>query len=197
MDLTYSVCFTPSVKQNDDLNFICFDHKVHVRLRDYEKVGVVAGFEKKLSYLLSYLLNFSYLPSILNSDLDSDKILKAFLNSEDVRIINKCIFTSIPNLSFNGIKIYKNYNKKQNKKDFGELRETLFPVNLNELNIITTGSLKFFLESINLDLKSYLFDDRYSIIFHKASDKDINEKFENKKLRKTRSIEGFEIVDLW
>lgn len=192
---TYSICYMPSIKANEDINYICFDNKIHVRFRDYNSEQVISGFEKKLSYLLTYLMNYSYLPKIVGK-YDTEKLIKGFLNSSDITTIISTINIHC-NTSIKGIKLKPNYNKKKEYKAFGNLITNYFPLVLVD-DIIETGNLDSFLSTIKLSLEEYLFNDKYLIVLNEFKVQDINKKFTNRMNKKSNKILGnFDLEELW
>lgn len=180
MNLTYSLIYSPSLKNINYLDFICFDNKIHFRFKDFNKEERIIGFEKKFTYLMCYLFNFEY---VWNSNLSLEDNLKAFYRLKDVSEIYEVIKETMPDSKFKGFKAYPNYKRFNKVACFGELDKDCFPL-IKEENVYKKGSLKTFLTVLNIDLKNYLFNDAYSILIHKSINKVINEKFIKKQNKK-------------
>lgn len=177
-ELTYSLIYTPSLVKEQEFNPVCSDKRIHIRFRDFDKPQVIAGFEKKLTYLLTYLMNFSPLLS-LNDVWDTKTILKAFQELSDVQAICNSLRLD-KHLEFKEFKVRVNYNRKDVTKPFGKVSASVFPGIVDAAR----GSLDGFLSQLHLSLIDYLFDDRYSILLHEVEKNNLNEKFINKALRK-------------
>ena len=198
--LTYSVCYFPELDTSveDRINFTCFDNKVHIRFRDFNKPEVIAGFEKKLCYLLSYLMHYSYLPKTIGK-YSIDTLLNDFSNTNDVLEIISTInyYNQLEPIS--GIKMRRNYKKNVISKPFGELDSDCFSVKY-ESDIIKVCDLDYFLEKLNISLFDYLFNDKYQIIITNKKQSDINTKFiskENRKLNRLNLSPQDDLITLW
>lgn len=195
------ICYIPNESRDNDINFICSDNKVHVRFKDYKKAAVIAGFEQKLTYLITYLMNYSYLQSTLVS-YDADKLIKGFLLSDDVDTINACIRDASCSTKYRGLKLRKRVmldeENKANYKPFGDVKLECFPT-FFENEIAKAGNLNFFLSSFRISLRDYLFNDNYIIIIDDIDTTGINKKFINKMIRKADAVSGnnLDIVELW
>lgn len=193
--LTYSLNYTPSFKTNSEINFICSDNKIHVRLDNFYTEITIEGFEKKLTYLLTYLINYSYLPKVIGVEKES-LLIETFLKTSDISAINEAIRKHFNFDNFKGLNLRKNY-KKLNCNTFGLTDSNCFPL-LYEENITQAGDLNTFLSILNISLDEYLFNDSYSIIIHEVSNKDMNKKFTQKQQRKiNKSIQQNSFVELW
>lgn len=192
MNLTYSLIYTPSLKNTNYLDFICFDNKIHFRFKDFNKEERITGFEKKFTYLISYLFNFEY---VWNINLNLEDNLKAFYRLEDVVQIYEVVRETILDSKFKGFKAYINYKRSDEAACFGEVDKDCFPL-IKEENVYKKGSLKTFLTILNVDLKNYLFNDGYSILIHKNKNKVINEKF-IKKQNKKELNKNVQYEQLW
>ena len=199
--VNYSLIFTNNKQNtvNDIDKYLCSDYKVHIRFRDFNKEELLIGFEKKLTYLVSYLVNYSYIPKLL-SRYENEEILMNFLLYDDILKIIDFITNSISDdrVEFKGLVIKPNYKKQQdNYKYFGDTDAKFFPLHIKN-NLIKTGSLKFFLDTFNLDLYNYLFDDNYIIWLHNKQFK-ASRKFEIRKLKKAnkQNNKAINVVELW
>lgn len=176
--------------------YICFDNKIHVRFRDFNKEEFIIGFEKKLVYLLSYLINYSYIPK-LSQKYSNKTILSHFLSYQEVIDIIYTISSHV-NRNFTGLTIKPNYKKHQNNyKYFGDVDAKFFPICIKE-DLIQESSLNVFLDAFNISLYEYLFNDNYIIWLHNKEFK-VNTKFETRKLRKlnNRKDKNINLVELW
>lgn len=193
------ICYIPEELPQNELNFICSDNRVHVRFRDFDSPCVIAGFEQKLTYLLTYLMNYSYMRTtlILYSE---DELIDGFLKSSDVAEINSCIRTESCNMKYKGIKLRKKYSKVKNDsyKAFGSVNLACFPIHTEE-SMIKTGNLEVFLSAFKISLRDYLFNDNYIVIIDDIKTSEINKKFINKMNKKDyiASREFLDVVELW
>lgn len=187
--MAYSVIYSPDIISFDDkVKFIYSDKKVHFRFRDFNKNEHVQGFEKKLIYLMEYLFNFCYMPSFRsNSPVTKEEILLNFLQSKDVKDLERIISKFIPDIKFKGLKAYFNYNKQEDLKPFGDVKDAYFPVK-------GENSLKAFQIKMRVSIEDFLFNNQYSIVLHNGYRKDVNKKFKNKGLK---AQEDDFLVKLW
>lgn len=199
--INYSIIFTNDFKDLDiEIDkYICFDNKIHIRLKDFNKEELIIGFEKKLTYLLSYLINYSYIPKLVGNYTDKD-VLRSFLLDETVAKIIAFIGSCIEDKSvaYEGILLKPNYKKdKKALKYFGDTDIRFFPLEIKN-NVMEAGSLDFFLQAFNIDLYSYLFDDAYAIWLHEKELKP-TKKFDSRKLRKLnrQNNRNIDIAELW
>lgn len=195
-DLTYSIYYTPSADIDDEvINYICFDNKVHVRFRDFNSEMLIVGFEKKLSYLLTYLMNYSYLPKVIGV-YDDKTLIDTFLKSSDVAMIYSSISNNSCGKIFKGIKLKPNY-RKNDCQPFGKVNIKCFPIKVVD-GIVQTGDLNTFLSTLKISLDEYLFNDSYMIILRQDKKLDINKKFINRENKKqSRAASDFDITQLW
>lgn len=199
--INYSLIFTNNREEGSaEINkYLCFDNKIHIRLRDFNKEEVLTGFEKKFTYLLSYLINYLYIPKLVGKYSDKE-ILESFLLDETVEqiidFIRSCIYDS--GIQYSGLLLKLNYKKDKNKyKAFGDTDAKFFPLQVKN-NVTEAGSFEFFLTTFNLDLYNYLFNDDYAIWLHEKDLKP-NKKFETRKLKKINKLinKNINIVELW
>lgn len=183
----------------NDLNFICSDNKVHIRFKDFNSPCVVAGFEQKLTYLLTYLMNYSYMQNALIHSGD-DQLLEGFLKSSDVGVINACIRGESCNVKYKGIKLRKKYSKviDDTYAAFGDVNIAAFPIHTQD-SMVMTGSLDFFLSAFRISLRDYLFNDNYIVIIDEIKTSKLNRKFINKMNRKNNlaSRQAVDVAELW
>lgn len=193
------ICYIPNPLSESNINYICSDNKVHIRFRDYDSEGTVAGFEQKLTYLISYLMNYSYLTDLIPPYNDNDAI-KDFLKSSDLAEINSCIRSHTGNLNYRGIKLRKNYKKKDlhDYKSFGSVNINCFPI-LPVESVRHRGSLKTFLSTFKISLDDYLFNDNYVISIQNIDLSKVNTKFINKMNKKEEAMqrENMVVASLW
>jgi len=198
--INYSIIYTPTelkLKQ-DIIKYLCYDNKIHIRLRDFNKEEFLVGFEKKLSYLLSYLINYAYIPKLIGRHTDKE-ILEGFFESDDmVRLIDFLKLHYADEIEFKGLVIKPVYKKNQkNYKPFGNNDAKFFPDYIKSVSS-ELGELISFLNMLELQLYNYLFNDNYIIWVHEK-DFTANKKFDNKKLKKLnkQNDKTSNIVELW
>ena len=166
-----------------DINFLCSDNTLHIRLREYDHEEVITGFINKLTYILTYLIQ----RNIIQGE-SADNIIKKFVkNDSDFLRINdelKYIFNQ-NGLPYAGITISKNYRKiKQSVK---------YPLgNFKPGTCYLEDSCKFsdllgLLTAFHISLSRFLEDDGYEIIICKDLDVKVKyKKFTNKQARKAK-----------
>lgn len=192
-NLDFSLCYTPSIKTDTSINYVCSDRKIHVRFRDYTKEQVISGFEKKLTYLITYLINFSSTNKLFG--ICSTKIIIDNLSeSEDIKTLYNCLKYE-KQIDFKCFRFTPNY-KKTDCHDFGELDLGAFPLNYDSNGVLLEGSLNAFLSNLKISLLDYLFNDAYSIMIHKKINKEVNKKFIDKENRKSVSS-STDFIKLW
>ena len=193
--MAYSLVYSPEVNPSEsEVRFICSDNKVHFRFKDFKRNEHVQGFEKKLIYLMEYLFNFCYKPSLTgDTPVEKEELLENFLQSSDVKTLNKILADNIPTNKFKGIKAYFNYNKKYDCKPFGDIDDNYFPS--KGQNSLLDFSCKLRLGDFGI--RRFLFDDRYSILLHNDYKDNINKKFKNKFINKSKSTGDDLLVKLW
>lgn len=198
-ELTYSIYYTPNaISDIDAMDFTCWDKKVHIRFRDFNKEEIICGFEKKLTYLLSYLMNFSYLPKVIGM-YEEKALVDNFLKTSDVFKIVSAISEHISGEPLKGIKLYKNYRKSVTTLEpFGAVTANCFPLKSTD-GIIQQGSLATFLEILKVDLAEYLFNDNYMIVIRENKAINPNKKFINKSVKKSNRcrMSNLDIAELW
>ena len=127
----------------------------------------------------------------------NEQIMNLFLKDNDVQEINLVIRDFTNDNKYKGLKLLKNYNKKDTVEFFGKTDINCFPVNKDGDGVTKIGSLELFLNNLGkISLVNYLFNDNYKIYIHKLKSEKTN-KFERKQLRKIKPIEKIELVDLW
>lgn len=196
MHLTYKYVFSPNEVKSDllDINFLCHDNKVHIRLRDYTKAEVLKGFEAKLTYLITYLFNYNFLPKFVGKP-DLKALLKNFnTKSDEMKELNEALRPYMQE-DFKGIKVTANYRKSGNFSPFGTLDPDFCPTLKDGKLMISTG-LKFFLKSFNTTLQDFLFNDAYEVILVVEKEKILYNKFKNRQERKKTKGQTVE-VSLW
>lgn len=197
MSLTYSINFTPNLKINKSknvLNYACADNRIHFRFKDFNNQEIISGFEKKLTYLMTYLFNYSYLPKIDDSVSNNKDLKNNFLNTKEVTYILNEIKRVVLNFNIKGFLAHLNYNRSDMIVPFGKVDINCFPV--FETDLIIKGSLNYFLKEFNIDLITYLFDDRYIVILREVKESKFNNKFINKQNKQKVKINN-NLVKLW
>lgn len=195
-DLTYKLIYTPSnesyyLLEESDINFVCSDGKIHIRLRDYgDKEEVISGFINKLTYLVTYLVNYmvNSNPERYNS---TDKLLESsteIINNS----IGRFIGLTIHNDNYKGIKISKNYRKVKHYDILGGIPTELCPYS----NGKDKCSIDLFLRTFGINLHDYLFNDAYEVVICKNDKKSNYNKFLNKQSRGKKVVDNKRIA-LW
>jgi hypothetical protein len=198
--LTYYSVYRPNKdsKKFDKPNFVCKDNSIHIRLKNYNKPEVISGTINKLTYLIEYLLNYCYLPNTLLDKNDTDAILNSFMNSDTMGKI-ACILGNLKEQDNIKVKILKVYSKKYNVS-FGIMTPDVCPVGADD-DGKSKCSLLYFLDSLNISLKEYLYNDGFEIhIENEKPDKieTVYSKFTNKAIRyKNKHSKEYVNVDLW
>lgn len=193
--LTYCLVFNPNMvvdKDFNNVNFLCIDKKIHIRLRDFNHPEVIHGFINKLTYLMTYLVNtWPY-----SGSFDAKEFLTSFESGDaEFEKVNKFIEYILKDTDFKGIKLFPAYRRKHvdPQHPFGTLAEGTYPVYSN----FGLGDVNFFLDTLGINLFKFLFDDRYEIVIKEVSDIDTcYSKFTNKEI-KSSTTSHFEYVDLW
>ncbi len=195
MKLTYKLIYTPSRNsfysvEESNINFVCSDKRIHVRLRDYDKEEVIRGFINKLTYLVTYLVNYVEGSDSARFSSD-DELLKSATKN-----INLYLGYNIGNLihvdDFKGLKISKNYRRLKEFNPLGSIPSNLCPYS----NSGESNSLSFFLKAFNINIHDFLFNDAYEIVITKDKDSKMYQKFLNKQ-NKTKKEVKEERVALW
>ena len=180
-NLTYKVVYTPSLDsgfgaEEKNINFLCSDGKIHVRLRDYDHEEVVHGFIDKLTYLLTYCIN-DMASRTINS---AEEVFKIFSDIETINI-ESYLKSILHEPNFKGIKLFKNYRKVKGHGILGSFSKGTCPTIKNEqgLDILDYPT---FLEILGIgNLYTFLFNDAYDIFICKEKkSKDSYRKFLNK-----------------
>ena len=184
MALIYKVVYTPNkdtktLAIDSDINFLCSDKKLHIRLRDYDHEEVISGFINKLTYVITYLIQRCDVGT--KSD---DEIISNFVkNDTDFKNIDaflQQVFSS-RGLDYRGIKISKSYRKvKTSKNTLGSFKEGTCYLEDN----CKFGDFTFLTNSLGLDFVAFLLNDAVDLVITKDSLNNSYTKFVNKKLRK-------------
>lgn len=197
--LTYQLTYTPEKDVENNIDFLCFDNKIHIRLRDYEREEVVSGFINKLTYLLTYLVNYSWANKIVSAP-NSNAIISSFLSqNEDAELIIRTISNKIMDKKFKGISITTNYRRTK-CNPLGSISKDLLPKNTSG-EVSFSGDLSLFLNKLHISLADYLFNDGYELVLHKDSFKTPYTKFHKKAAKKvikeSKKEKEIEYVSLW
>ena len=193
--LTYSIIYSPDLKTNTGVNYVCSDNKIHVRFRDFNKPQMISGFERKLTYLMTYLMNYSYVSDLFKS-CNEKTLMNILLDSADVeKIFNAIKYDK--QIDFKAFRLTLNYKRKDELVAFGKLEQSAFPLDYDEFGNVKTASLETFLHKLKVGLLEYLFNDSYSILIHEKEETDVNVKFINKELRKGRNNAHSDYIELW
>lgn len=184
--------------KQDIIKYLCYDNKIHIRLRDFNKEEFLIGFEKKLSYLLSYLLNYAYIPRLVGKYTEEEVLKGFFQNSEMLKLIDFLERCYADEIDYRGLMIKPVYKKNQkNYKPFGATENNFFPDYVKNSSP-EVGELMFLLDLFELTLYNYLFNDDYVIWLHEK-DFTANKKFDKKELKKLnkQNNKTSNIVKLW
>lgn len=199
MNSTYSVCYYPEIANTNKykLKLTCFDKRIHVKLKDYNKPRKLIGFENKLNYLISYLLHYQYLSKTKNLSKNEDLLLK-FSKTPDILEILKVIQQYAIEHDILGISI--KYVNKENK--YGNLYHPYFPLDFDEnynYDKRYTYDLEYFLNKLNISIYDYLFNDKYIIILGKNIKNTANNKFMKKQIKHQKRLNDIDLdtVNLW
>jgi hypothetical protein len=182
MKMTYKIVYRPNAEDriaatSKDIDFLCVDNKLHIRLRDYDHEEVIHGFVNKLTYVVTYLFQ----RAVVSGELTTN-IFEKFVNSD----------TSLKNLSswletvyeyngksFKGLKISENYRKikKSVATPLGSFMTGTCPLK----DGITYGDIDFFASSLNfIPIEELILNDSLDIVISKDVVKDTYTKFTNK-----------------
>lgn len=201
MNLTYNLVYTPSLDDGyradeKDINWLCSDRKIHIRLRDYNKPEVIVGFINKLTYLVTYLVNSGCTASLESMRENPDKYLSTFCeNDESFLHLVDFIKSSLHDSRYSGIKVTKVYRKKKVNKpnSFGIISDGAMPVE----DGYKLGDLSFFIGEFRIPLYEFLFNDAYTLVLQeKPAPLACYDKFTRKSLNKSSTKEYFEYVKL-
>lgn len=195
--MKYYLVYSPEDEKWVDelgIDFLCSDNKVHIRLRNYDHPEVISGFVDKLTYLITYLIcgKWADMPAA-----SPEKIISNFTKlDEDFQRITEIIRDLLHEEKFAGIHIQKVYRKKPISKD--KLLGSFEPGTCPTSDDTTWArSLSNFLETLNISLGEFLFNDAYDIVLtDEAGEKQHRyQKFINKKENKVKSV--FKYENLW
>lgn len=210
MSLTYSLVYTPLRDLRRVVNYLYADGKVHFRFKDFEKREDIVGFEEKLNYLMTYLFNYSYSSCYNYSPSEYvelpkgiiKEIIKDFLKSPDVIQIYNIVKLNIVDKKFKGFKANLNYSltrledgNSKGVSPFGSIDDDCAPLR-SPGRRHAKGSIQIFLETLKIDLYSYLFNDGYSIAINstrKIKDRDKLIKKQNRIYEATTA----DVIKLW
>ena len=180
---------------------VCYDEKIHIRLRNFNTNKMIMGFENKLNFLLVYLIN-NYLKSLegkaeFKADIELTKQSNKYDEETFVKYIVKFkqtdefkfLFNTVCNkyISCKDIRIAGLYSKKEHPNawdSFGHISPNLLPkTDTKGLTLIAN-----FTKVLGITLQQYLFNDNYILMISNYKFKNPNTKFENKlqkKIQKT------------
>ena len=187
--------------EKDKIKVTCFDKKIHIRLKNYNRPTKIVGFENKLNYLLCYLLHFQCLANnqFDQSNMNATTVLQDFAKTSDVVEILNVIQQCLLEHDVLGIAIKEN---KQVAAPFGNISPYYFPLSFDNDGVIDKKvicNLAAFLNKFRISIYDYLFNDKYIIILTNNMTKNINKKFINKQLKHKQKLENVElnVVSLW
>lgn len=194
-ELTYKLTYTPSTDtgygaEEKNINFLCSDNKLHVRLREYDCETVIHGFIDKLTYLVTYLVNYVD----FNSFVENKNI--EFYEKEVNKILSEYIEHLLHDVNYRGIKILPCYRKIKQHKDLGFIPYNLCPYS----NGSEKCSLHFFLQTLNTNIYDFLFNDSYEVVITKKENRSsVYSKFIKKAMTKTKNKqkEDKKVIKLW
>lgn len=191
---------------------ICYDHKVHIRFRDYDKEEYITGLQDKLTFVYSLIAQFPQLLTLTTTQMSSEdlekvskgdieRLFKHHLSTIEKSFEDSFILTELCNyfkdytLEIKKLKKYKPSRVKEDSdnsylpfhKLFGNVHLLLQDLEgLQDLDNLQN------LESSNfIKLKNYLFDDSIEFKLEYVSSYDSRQtKAMNKLTNKlTRKIE--------
>lgn len=185
--LKYTFVLNNSTKCLDS-SALCYDNKVHIRLKAFDKNQVLRGFENKLTYLLTFLAGFGF------------EGVQDFNNSEVLKEIAQYFKTYHADLfgeNFKGFKITESLSKHHK---LGYIKSGWYPEFLEEEQT-AHNALAHLMNSLNTNLSDFLFQDAYEIVLTKEPvKKSYNQKFSKKMERKKLKAQNKKValeVDLW
>jgi len=198
--LVYNLVYTPSLDDGlgadeRDINWLCSDNKIHIRLRDYNKPEVITGFINKLTYLVTYLVNSGCTSSLESVRENPDAYLDTFCkNDSDFLRVVDLVKSSLHEPRYSGIKVTKVYRKKKVNKpnSFGIISDGALPVEDN----YKLGDLTYFVSSLRIPLHEFLFNDAYAIVLQENTATACYDKFVRKSSIKSPTKGYFEYVPL-
>jgi len=198
--LTYSLVYTPSLDDglgadDRDINWLCSDRKIHIRLRDYTKPEVITGFVNKLTYLVTYLVNSGCTSSLESVRENPDSYLDTFCkNDEDFLRVVDLVKSSLHEPRYQGIKVSKVYRKKKVNKpnSFGIISDGVLQVE----DSYKLGNLSYFVESMRIPLHEFLFNDAYTVVLSNDPARSCYDKFVRKSFNKSSAKGDLEYIPL-
>lgn len=184
---------------------LCIDNKIHIRFRDYGAKEVIAGFEDKLTYMLTYLFNKEFTPTIEEFEgamtqghsFVWSRYLPLFMDSQSYKEIESVISKNI--VGYSGILLTPKYVKKPYTNPWEQFGSIQDGASIPSTGPGGEGILKQFLSVFKVSLEDYLFNDSYQfVIDEKMVAETINSKF-IKKGRPNKEVKDIkvEVPELW
>lgn len=177
---------------NTDIDPTCFDNNIHIRLKTFKEGDMINGLESKLILVVQFLLtrfikNFpSYKIDFAvkdNSESTKKYIFSKYINEFKITDEYQALINALSvHICFTDILIKPVYSKKvilDKKSQLGNLFD-LFEADYEET------VFSDFIDTMIRDnsLKSFLFDNRKSLLLIEAKEDTSNKKYENKAVRK-------------
>ena len=183
MKMTYKIVYNPELEDYTpavakDINFMCSDGRLHIRLRDYDHEEVIHGFINKLTYLVTYLFQ----RQIITDGLTNNIIEKFVKNDSDFIEVQEWLCNLFWEYGKNlkGLKISKNYRKI--KKDVETPLGSFLPGTCPLECGLRYGNIRFFEDSLRMfPMEEFLLNDAVEIVISKETVKESYSKFTNKK----------------
>mgnify|MGYP007002641117 CR=1 FL=1 len=161
---------TEELEKLKELNkqIICYDHKVHIRFRDYDKEEYITGLENKLTFVYSLIAQFPQLLTLTTTQMSSEDLEK--VSKGDTERLFKHHLSTIKNSTYEAyilpelwdyfndrsleIKKLKKYKPSRVKEDSDNSYLPFHKLFGNVYLLLQD------LESLNfVKLKHYIFDD--------------------------------------
>ena len=163
----YNLVIRLNKSSNSDVNYLCKDNFIHIRLRDFgNKKEIISGLEDKLTFYVVWTLNKSlsqYLEEDISKITNKDKydelwnkVMNKYYESFEFQFINSILQIHYPNMK--GIKILPRYSKKDDYKTV-----------LSKFGTIVGDQILF--ENSDIITRTLL-DENVSIVIDK--DRDVN-----------------------
>lgn len=180
--LKLSIVKNDSVKSTEELEnikelnkqIICYDHKVHIRFRDYDKEEYITGLENKLTFVYSLIAQFPQLLTLTTKKMssedlekvskgDTERLFKQHLSTIEESTHEAFILTELCNYFKDytlGVKKLKKYKPSKVKEDSDNSYLPFHKLFGNvHLLLQDLESLQDIESTEFIKLKNYIFDD--------------------------------------
>lgn len=164
---------------------LCRDKKIHVRLQDYDKPMIIAGFEDKLEFLITWLFHKETSMYFTKGEIDK------FMQLDSVEHIRRELLNGIFDAkSYDCLKVGLCYKKNRNINYTTGFMPSQFYNMDGCLN--TDDDIRQFLSIVDSKtILGFLLNDAIELSIVKKVHKDPNKKYRNKSKNKMTTI------DLW